>query len=517
MARGRDDDRPSPVAGETDSDVQLPEMSGVTMPAGGRIRYRSIVSAPAAVVSGALDVDAISALMDSHAQVGRVRLRILFPDRRVFFEACPPEPRGGEEHRVPVSIPGSEQTMLCGALPPRDLELIARNIERAVRDRTESGVQLKALDAERKRLSLVFEFSEKVCQLAAFDEVVNRFLGDVTRLLEAKEGTFFALDPRRKDLYIRCHHGSRPDVVEDFRLAIGEGIAGAVAKDGRPRIVNDVDRCPDYVPKSNPIHNIIVAPVKVRGKLIGVINVNDRAEGRKPFSNRDLQLLISLARLGGIALDNARLYEEVRQLLLATIESLTTAIDAKDRFALGHSRRVAFLSQAMGKRLDLDEQEQDMLRIAALLHDIGNLAISESILKKDGPLNEQEKAIIKEHPALGASILSPVEQLSAVLPGIVDHHERYDGRGYPRHLKGDEISLQGRLIAVADTFDAMTHDRAFRRACTNADALSEITAQSGTQFDPSLVPVFVECYRELKLDRQDLDALLPPSMPELDF
>jgi putative nucleotidyltransferase with HDIG domain len=298
---------------------------------------------------------------------------------------------------------------------------------------------------------------------------------------------------------------------------VGEGIAGSVAADGRARIVNNVEQCPDYVAKGNPIHNLISAPVTVRDQLVGVVNVNDRAGGRKPFSNRDLQLLVSLAQLGGVALDNARLYEEVRQLLLSTIESLTTAIDAKDQFALGHSRRVAYLSSVMARRLELDEQQRDMLQIAAMLHDIGNLAISEEVLAKPGPLSEQERAQIKEHPELGASILSPVKQLSAVLPGIVDHHERYDGRGYPRRLKGEEISLQGRLIALADAYDAMTHDRPFRRACASRDALAEITAQSGAQFDPSLVPVFVECYRELGLEQVSVEELIPPTDPGLDF
>jgi len=158
-----------------------------------------------------------------------------------------------------------------------------------------------------------------------------------------------------------------------------------------------------------------------------------------------------------------------------------------------------------------------MLRIAALLHDIGNLAISELVLKKTGRLTEEERATIKEHPALGASILSPVKQLSEVLPGILDHHERYDGRGYPRHLKADEISLQGRVIAIVDAFDAMTHDRAFRKAASPADALSEITAEAGGQFDPALVPIFVECFRSLELDRREVDQLLPPLHPELDF
>jgi HD-GYP domain-containing protein (c-di-GMP phosphodiesterase class II) len=506
----------SEVAGETDTEVERIDRAALVMPAGSKLRYQSIVSVPAAS-AGALDVDTVAALLDSHAQVANVRLRVLFPDGRVFFEAYPPKPKKGVSRQVPLKLPGHEDLLLRGPLPERTLQVVSGVIERVVALNTESGAQLQALDTERQRLSLVFDFSEKVCQLAAFDEVVSRFLADLTRILDAREGTFFALDPRRKDLYIRCSHGSRAEVVQGFRLQVGEGIAGAVAADGRARIVNNMEQCPDYVAKGNPIHNLISAPVTVRDQLVGVVNVNDRAGGRKPFSNRDLQLLVSLAQLGGVALDNARLYEEVRQLLLSTIESLTTAIDAKDQYALGHSRRVAYLGSVMAQRLKLDEQQRDMLQIAAMLHDIGNLAISEEVLAKPGPLSKQERAQIKQHPELGASILSPVQQLSAVLPGIVDHHERYDGRGYPRRLKGDEISLQGRLIALVDTFDAMTHDRPFRRACSAADALAEITAQSGAQFDPSLVPIFVECYREQGLERTSVEELIPPSDPGLDF
>ena len=196
---------------------------------------------------------------------------------------------------------------------------------------------------------------------------------------------------------------------------------------------------------------------------------------------------------------------------------LYQAIDAKDTFALGHSQRVAFLAAVMAKRLKLTEQDQDLLRVAAMLHDIGNLAVSENILKKEGPLTHHERAKIKEHPALGAAILSPVEQLSAVLPGVIDHHERYDGKGYPRHLKGDEISSQGRVIAICDAYDAMTHDRPFRRACVPSEAIAEITAESGSQFDPAMVAAFVVCYRELALERTPVDDLLPQGGPEIDF
>ena len=533
MSRGQrgDDDPLRSVVGETSEELRLPgSRAETTMPAGRRQRYVSAVAVLA--IPDEIDLDTVMAVLDSHAQVGGVRLQILLPDGTTFFEAAPPEPRRGAEHEVPLALRRAQQATeprharersdpernfrLRGALPEKQLKLVAEALERALSLRASTGTQQVLLDAERQRLSLIFEFSEKVHRLASFDQIVLRFLRDVTRILGAREGTYFALDPRRHDLYIRCHVGSRREVVEGFRLQIGEGIAGAVAKDGMPRIVNDVTSCPEYVPKNNPIRNIIVAPVFVRGQIVGVVNVNDRESGEKPFSNRDLQLLVSLARLGGVALENVKLYSEIRSLLLALIESLSNAIDAKDTFARGHSQRVAFLSSAIARRLSLSEQDLDMLQVAALLHDIGNLAVSEAVLKKEGPLTERERAQIKEHPALGASILSPVEQLSAVLPGIMDHHERHDGRGYPRHLKGGEISQQGRVIAIADAYDAMTHERPFRDACSPEEALAEITAEAGAQFDPALVPVFVDVFRELELDTISLESHLPPA-PGADF
>lgn len=507
------------ASGETGPDILLPPLQ-VSMPgAAANVRIDQPSISLVGIDPEQLDIETITLVLDAAAEAAGVQLLITTDSGAELFEARPagaPTEDGGR--KVPIELPGSEQTLwLFGPLPQRKLERIAQAVSHSARLRRATGAREHALDAERQRLELVFDFSEKVNQLAAVDDVINRFLGDITRILGAREGTFFAVDPRRHDLFIRCHHGSSEEVVRDFRLKVGEGIAGAVAKDGRPRIVNDAEACPEYVEKNNPIRNIICAPVSVREKLIGVVNVNDRAEGDTPFSNRDLQLLASLARLGGVALDNARLYSEVRELLLGTVDALVGAIDAKAELFRGHSRRVAFLCSALAERLGADEEERDRIRIAALLHDVGNLAISGTILGKPGPLDEREAARVKEHPALGAQLLSPVQQLADALPGILDHHERYDGRGYPRRLKGEEISLQGRLVAIAEAFDAITHDRPHRKASSPATAKREITVNAGTQFDPALVPIFEDVYRRLDLDNVPIEELLPSTEPELDF
>jgi putative nucleotidyltransferase with HDIG domain len=367
-----------------------------------------------------------------------------------------------------------------------------------------------------ERLSLFYDFVERVLPLTEFDRLIEQLLGDLVRVLRADEGTFFAVDPRRHDLYIRCHSGSRREVVEDFRLRIGEGIAGRVAQDLEPRLVDDASACPDYVPKNNPIGSLISAPVALRGQLLGVININHREGKQASFTKDDLQLLTSLARMGGMALDNAKLYAEVRELLLTTVQALSAAIEVQDPFARGHSERVAFLCDALAENLELGRKERDFLRIAALLHDIGNLALPREVLEKAAPLTRAERDLIKEHPLRGAAILSPVKQLAEVLPGIIEHHERYDGKGYPRHLKDVEISLQGAAIAIAEAVDAMTHDRPYRRAAAAPEALAAIAASSGTQFDPSLVSAFRKCYQALDLEQRSVESLLPDSgEPEL--
>lgn len=510
------------VSGVTDTEVALPPSTLEDLSGSASVQIDPAAFEPSmsviAVAPGELDIATISLLLDSHAEAAAVDLSIVTAEGATLFEARPADAHTEVvAESVPLQLPDHEVMSLCGALPRRSLERIATTIEHAAKLRSKSGLRQQALDGERQRLSLVFEFSERVIQLAALDEVIARFLGDTARLLGAREGTFFALDQKRQDLYIRCHHGSRQEVVETFRLAIGEGIAGSVARDGRPRLVNDASSSPEYVAKNNPIKNIISAPVSVRDKLIGVVNINDRSDGERPFEERDLRLLTSLARLGGVALDNARLYGEVRELLLSTVEALTTAIDAKDDFTRGHSRRVAFIAAELAASLGLDEEERDRVRIAAMLHDVGNLAVSEQILAKQGPLDQDEKIAVKAHPALGASILDPVRQLADALPGILDHHERYDGRGYPRRLKGEEISLQGRLVAIAESYDAMTHDRPYRRGRPASLALRELQNEAGKQFDPVLIERFAELYERLALECTSVDDLLPSKEPDLDF
>jgi HD-GYP domain-containing protein (c-di-GMP phosphodiesterase class II) len=249
--------------------------------------------------------------------------------------------------------------------------------------------------------------------------------------------------------------------------------------------------------------------------LIGLLMLEGASPGA--FSAVDEGILERVGVHLSLAAHNARLYQEIKTLHLSNLKGLSTALNAKDYYTLGHAARVAAYTVLLGEELGWDPEYSEQVREAAYLHDIGKIGVSDRVLVKQGPLNVEEWELMRQHPALSAEIIKPLFTADLVA-AVRHHHERYDGKGYPRHLKGDEISFQGRVIAICDAYDAMTHDRPFRRACAPSEAIAEITAESGSQFDPAMVAAFVVCYRELALERTPVDDLLPPQGgPETDF
>ena len=178
---------------------------------------------------------------------------------------------------------------------------------------------------------------------------------------------------------------------------------------------------------------------------------------------------------------------------------LTGAIEARDPYTRGHSARVTALAEEVACRLGWSEARLASLRIGGPLHDIGKLAVSDDVLRKEGRLDESELAQIREHPKIGARILLRMASLREAIPYVLYHHERWDGHGYPSGKAGEEIPLEARVLAVADAFDAMTSDRPYRRALTREQALAEIERCAGTQFDPRIAQVFLELFTETEV------------------
>jgi len=239
----------------------------------------------------------------------------------------------------------------------------------------------------------------------------------------------------------------------------------------------------------------VVVPLRCRDDTAGFVGLF-RAGGEPSFDTGELRLMESLADELSAAATTRRLYDDLQEMLFNTIRGMVAAIDAKDEYTRGHSERVYRISMLIGRRMDLPDEDLKTLSWAALLHDIGKIAVSGSILNKPGRLTDNEFAIIKSHPERGCRVLEPIPQLGPTLPVIRAHHERYDGNGYPDRLRGGDIPLAARIIAVADTFDAIVSTRAYRKARGIGLAVAEIGRCSGSQFDPAVVRVFLDLASE---------------------
>jgi putative nucleotidyltransferase with HDIG domain len=220
----------------------------------------------------------------------------------------------------------------------------------------------------------------------------------------------------------------------------------------------------------------------------------------------EMRLLISIAEQIGVVIANSDLYLAQDNFIINMVRTLVFAIEAKDPYTRGHSEQVHRLCGLMAEEMSLDEETNRILSWAAILHDIGKIGIPEHILSKPGRLDHDEYEIIKDHPDKGAKILTPLPQLQKALPGIRHHHEQYNGTGYPSGLKGEDIPFIARIIAVADTFDAITSDRAYRKGMLYSKGLEIITEVAGSQLDPEQVRVFTRIYDKHLISPREQEA-----------
>jgi response regulator RpfG family c-di-GMP phosphodiesterase len=241
-------------------------------------------------------------------------------------------------------------------------------------------------------------------------------------------------------------------------------------------------------PSQVPLVSLVSVPLRTKTRLLGWIAVASFTR-QKRFNEGHRKLLSIVGSRAAAAIENARLYEDLRATFQQTIQGLARAIDKMDRYTAGHSERVATYATYLAVKLGLPLDVIEIVRQSALMHDIGKIGCVMN-LNKPGKLTQDEYETFKRHPVYGKDILDPIKFLHPLIPGVHLHHERWDGRGYPLQLKGNDVPLIARLIAVADTYDAMTSDRAYRRALPHEVAVGEIERCSGTQFDPEVAHAF---------------------------
>ena len=255
----------------------------------------------------------------------------------------------------------------------------------------------------------------------------------------------------------------------------------------------------------------VAIPSFFRDELLGILLLGQKDSSER-FGRDELDFFVALASDVAMAIRNAQLFKELekeldakKRLFIHTTIALAAAIDAKDHYTHGHTARVTSLSLEIARKLSernydaIDEKFLEHLQYAGLLHDIGKIGVPEAILNKEGTLVGKEKEKMQEHAILGSAILQPIKELETAILGVKYHHERYDGSGYPEGLKGDQIPLVASIISIADSFDAMTTDRPYRKGLTRQQAVDEIRRESGKQFSPVIVEALVELYQENRI------------------
>lgn len=373
------------------------------------------------------------------------------------------------------------------------------------------------LNIVMERADLIASLDNRISQLSTLNEVGAllissldhnavrlRAMEAITRLMRAETGSLLLLDRQQGELYFEVALGEKGKKLKEVRLRVGEGIAGWVAKHREPAVIPDVTKDARFqgsVDKRSKFRtrNMVCVPVVIKGQVIGVLQAINRIGGE--FTAEDMKLFQLFSNQAAIALDNARLYEEIKDAFYATSSALAEAIEKRDPYTGGHTKRVLEYCMAIAGHLRMPDEDLEVLRLSAVLHDIGKIGIEDRILRKDAPFDQDEAASMRMHPQFGAEILNHIPHLKDIMPGMLHHHERVDGFGYPAGLKDDAIPLTARIISVADAYDAMTSTRPYRKGLPPEDALREIKRCAGRQFDIKVVNAFMKAFKKGEIDR----------------
>ena len=381
----------------------------------------------------------------------------------------------------------------------------------------EKAILLEASEQRGQRLETLISIIQEISSTLDRDQLLNSIIESARELLNAEASSLFLLDEETGDLILSIARNINQTSLPRIRIPAGQGIIGHVVETGETVLVSDAntdERHYDGVDQTTGLEtrSILAVPLRTptivlgqeRGttesKIIGGLEAINKIEGT--FNQEDIQLLNALADQAAGVLLLARLYADANELFFDTIQAITTAIDAKDPYTRGHSQRVSDFSTIMAQELNLPTETIHHIRVGGLLHDVGKIGVPDSILTKPGRLTDDEFEKMKEHPAIGANIMGRVRTLQAELPALAEHHERMDGNGYPVGLTDEKISLVGRIVAVADVFDALTSDRPYRKALSAEEALEILHSDRGTHLDSQCVDAMLNAYLKGKIKTQ---------------
>jgi HD-GYP domain-containing protein (c-di-GMP phosphodiesterase class II) len=360
--------------------------------------------------------------------------------------------------------------------------------------------QLQQQHAERDWLKQLLKFQTELSSQSNIDTIARIICTEVKQVVQAERCSVFLIDTTSNELHTIFADG----IEGDIRIPTDQGIVGAVYRTGK--LINLMDAQKDKrfnrsfdIKFGYQTKSLLTVPMSCRkGKIIGVLQALNKKEG--VFSRKDEQALTAIAEYSSLTIEKAQLYMQRGKSLTSFMETLASALDTRDYITAGHSRRVTLYALEIGRQMKLNKNEMEIIQYAGLLHDIGKIGVPEVVLFKDRKLNEDEFEMLKRHASLTKHLLSKIyfqDQFHHLPLIAASHHEKINGKGYPDGLIGDEIPLGGKILAVADVFDALTSRRPYKDRMELEEVMATIDRETGTSFEPFVVYNF----KMMHLDR----------------
>ena len=351
---------------------------------------------------------------------------------------------------------------------------------------------------------ILLDVSRMVVSSLDPDIVSKRVLKELISALGADHASLFLIDEDTGFLFLHDALGFSADEIDNIKILGGwEVINEEVVKKRNILTINDMLTSSLFKKKELPfshekipIMSFMAVHLEREEKIVGVLIVSNRKRSGCRFTKEDEKLLSGLSNDIAIAIINAKLHKNLKDLYFNTVKSLVKTIEAKDPYTGGHSERVMNYALAIGSQMRLHKEAMENVRLSGLLHDIGKVGVKDDILVKNGELSEPEREAISKHPYIGAQIVESIAKSRQITRGIFEHHERFGGGGYPSGLKGNAISLEARIIAIADAYDALTTDRPYQKSLSAEEAYGMILKGSRRRFDPKIVKSFIASFKK---------------------
>ncbi|MCS7215331.1 MAG: HD domain-containing protein [Thermodesulfovibrio sp.] len=342
------------------------------------------------------------------------------------------------------------------------------------------------------KLEILLKAAGKISREKNLNNLISILSNLAKDIIEVDRCSLFLVDEKKRELFTIFAHG-----VKEIRMPITSGIAGYVVKKGKYYVTSDAYKSKFFNPEIDKISgyktkNILAVPIfDSKGKIIGVYQAINKKEN---FKNMDIKLMKLIAEFAGSVIETQMLYEKIKSLHKKALIKLSKAAEYKDPESPNHLLRVSLISNLLAEKLGIEEEKCELLMLASTMHDIGKIGIPDSILQKASRLDPDEWEIMKKHPIIGYELLfdeeSELLQMAAII--ALEHHERWDGRGYPFGKKEREISIWARIISVIDNFDTLTTDKGERESWSIEEAIKYMEIMREKAFDPEIVDIFLD-------------------------